>query len=71
MSVITRIDARSSKNNSIQVQDLDGNILLVIEAMPNPNEGSQENLRNELNLRIQTSDKVKLVKSNGAVLRKK
>lgn len=72
MAVVTRIDARSRRNNSIQVQDLDGNILCTIEAIKNDNpEGDVHNLRNELNLRFQTSDKVKLVKSNGVVLRKK
>ena len=72
MSVITRIDARSKKNNSLQIQDLDGNILCTIEAVRNDNpDDSSQNLRNEMNLRVQTSDKVNLVKSNGVVLRKK
>ena len=72
MAVMTRIDARSQRNNSIQIQDLDGNILCVVEAVRNNNpEGtSTENLRNQVGLRIQTSDSVRIVKSNGVVLRK-
>lgn len=72
MAVMTRIDARSQRNNSIQIQDLDGNILCVVEAVRNNNpEGTSiENLRNQVGLRIQTSDSVRIVKSNGVVLRK-
>ena len=70
MAVITRIDARSRCNNSIQVQDLDGNILCVIEAVSNPGVDPAKAVH-EANLRFQTADGIKLVKGNGAVLRKK
>lgn len=71
MAVNTRIDARSRKNNSFQIQTLDGEVLCTIEAVPNSNDGSEDKFRNEINLRIHTSDKIQLVKSNGVVLRKK
>lgn len=70
MAVLTRIDARSQKNNSLQVQDLDGNILCVVEAVSNTC-GDSSKAAHEANLRIHTSDKVVIVKGNGAILRKK
>lgn len=71
MAVLTRIDARSVKNNAIQVKDLDGNILCTIEAMPTERSDNAEAMRNEVNLRLCASDKVVFVKSNGKVLRKR
>lgn len=60
MSVVTRIDARSRNNNGFQILDLEGNVLVVVETMSN-----------ETYLRLTTSDKVKVVKSNGKVLKRK
>lgn len=60
MSVVTRIDSRSKKNNSLQLRTRDGKLLAVIEAL------SPETL-----LRVGTSDDVVVVKSNGAVLERK
>lgn len=60
MSVITRIDSRSKTNNGFQVRDLNGNVLVWVEA-----------LSPETQLRIGTSDKVVVVKSNGAELTRK
>lgn len=72
MAVNTRIDARAKNNNSIMLVDANGAILATIEVNPNRKEDIQiETLRNEANLRIQTSDKVTVVKGNGVVLRKK
>lgn len=71
MSVMTRIDARSQNNNSIQVHDSDGNILAVIEAVKSVEESNIPKLRNEANLRVTTADGIKIVKGNGAILRKK
>ena len=70
MAVITRIDARSCKNNSLQIQDLEGNILCTIEAFSNI-EVDKGKLGHEATLRIHTSSNVQIVKSNGVVLRKK
>lgn len=63
MAVITRIDARSRRNNSLQIRDLEGNVLCVIEAVEGENPSA--------NLRVHTSDSIEIVKSNGVVLRKK
>lgn len=71
MAVTTRIDARSQHNNSIQIQDLNGNILATIEVVPSDQDAGRDKLRNEANLRLQTSDNVRIVKSTGVVLRKK
>lgn len=71
MSVITRIDARSQSNNSIQIHDKDGEIIAVIEAVKSTEEKKVSKLRNESNLRITTADGIKIVKGNGAILRKK
>lgn len=72
MSVITRIDARAQRNCSFQLQDSEGNILAVVEVVPNTNEEVDvAKFRNEANLRIHTHDNVRIVKGNGAVLRKK
>lgn len=60
MSVVTRLDGRSKVNNSIQVFDKSGALLATIEA-----------LDTEVRLRIATSDDIKIVKSNGAVLKRK
>ena len=70
MAVITRIDARSRQNNSIQIQDLDGNILCTIEAVSNP-EADASKACHEANLRLHTSSNIQIVKGNGVVLRKK
>jgi hypothetical protein len=70
MAVITRIDARSRQNNSIQIQDLDGNILCTIEAVSNL-ESTSDKARHEANLRLHASSNVQIVKGNGVVLRKK
>lgn len=72
MAVTTRIDARSQRNNSIQIQDKSGNILAVIEVVGNTDKDvGIAKLRNEANLRIQTADDIKIVKASGVVLRKK
>lgn len=71
MAVTTRIDARSQRNNSIQIQDANGNILATIEVVASDKSAGIEKMRNEANLRLQTADGVKLVKATGAVLRKK
>lgn len=71
MSVITRIDARSQSNNSIQIHDKDGEIIAVIEAVKSTEEKKVSKLRNESNLRITTADGIKIVKGNGAILRKR
>ncbi|AWN08631.1 hypothetical protein HOT32_gp48 [Erwinia phage Faunus] len=72
MAVVTRIDARSKRNNSLQICDANGVILCSIEAVKNTNVGtSDETLRNEVTIRIHTADDVQIVKGNGAVLRKK
>lgn len=72
MAVTTRIDARSQRNNSIQIQDKSGNILAVIEVVGNTDKDVDiAKLRNEANLRIQTADDIKIVKASGVVLRKK
>lgn len=72
MAVTTRIDARSQRNNSIQIQDKSGNILAVIEVVGNTDKDvGIAKLRNETNLRIQTADDIKIVKASGVVLRKK
>lgn len=71
MAVTTRIDARSQRNNSIQLQDGQGNILAVIEVVPSEPGAGIDKLRNEANLRLQTSDGVRIVKASGAILRKK
>lgn len=70
MAVITRLDARSRKNNSLQIQDLDGNILCVVEAVSTV-ESDCVKLKHESNLRLHTSDKIQIVKGNGTILRKK
>lgn len=70
MAVITRLDARSRKNNSLQIQDLDGNILCVVEAVSTV-ESDCVKLKHESNLRIHTSDNIQIVKGNGTILRKK
>lgn len=69
MAVTTRIDARSKKNNSFQIQDLDGNILCTIEAIQSSSPDSGKHAF-ESNLRIHTSDKIQIVKGNGTTLRK-
>lgn len=71
MAVITRIDSRSQKNQSIQVQDLLGNVLCTIEAAPCKGDLDAEKFRHEANLRIEASDRVRIVKSNGAILGRK
>lgn len=72
MAVTTRIDARSQRNNSIQIQDKSGNILAAIEVVSNTGKDvGIAKLRNEANLRIQTADDIKIVKASGVVLRKK
>ena len=72
MAVTTRIDARSQRNNSIQIQDKSGNILAVIEVVGKTDKDvGIAKLRNEANLRIQTADDIKIVKASGVVLRKK
>lgn len=72
MAVTTRIDARSQRNNSIQIQDKGGNILAVIEVVGNTDKDvGITKLRNEANLRIQTAYDIKIVKASGVVLRKK
>lgn len=70
MAVATRLDARSQRNNSLTLKDEEGNTLAVIEVVSSKSEGVDK-LRNEANLRIHTADDVRVVKSNGAVLRKK
>lgn len=70
MAVITRIDARSRKNNSLQIQDLEGNILCTIEAVSNTGVDKGK-LGHEATLRLHTSSNVQIVKGNGVVLRKK
>lgn len=72
MAVTTRIDARSQRNNSIQIQGKDGKILATIEVVGNSDKDADiAKLRNEANLRIQTADDVQIVKASGVVLRKK
>lgn len=72
MAVVTRIDARSKRNNSLQITDVNGNILCSIEAVKNTNVATtDETLRNEVTIRIHTADGIQIVKGNGAVLRKK
>lgn len=72
MAVTTRIDARSQRNNSIQIQDKNGNILATIEVVGNSDKDADiAKLRNEANLRLQTADGVQIVKASGVVLRKK
>ena len=70
MAVITRIDARSRKNSSLQIQDLEGNILCTIEAVSNT-EVDKGKSGHEATLRLHTSSNVQIVKGNGVVLRKK
>ena len=70
MAVITRLDARSRKNNSLQIQDLDGNILCVVEAVSTV-ENDCVKLKHESNLRIHTSDNIQVVKGNGTILGRK
>ncbi|QHJ79820.1 MAG: hypothetical protein [Caudoviricetes sp.] len=60
MSVVTRIDSRSDNNKSLQLQDADGNIIAVIRALT---PSSQYELT--------THRDVVIVKSNGAVLKRK
>lgn len=60
MSVVTRIDSRSKKNNKLVIQHSDGTVLATIEA-----------LSIETTLRVGTADDVVVVKSNGAVLERK
>ena len=72
MAVTTRIDARSQRNNSIQIQDKDGKILVTIEVVGNSDKDADiAKLRNEANLRIQTAGDIQIVKASGVVLRKK
>lgn len=60
MSVLTRIDARSPDNNGFQLRDASGNIIATVET-----------LSNKVKLRITTAQNVTVVKSNGAVLKRK
>lgn len=61
MSVVTRLDSRSKKNNSFHVVDaISGKLLVVVQAVGN-----------ETQLSISSDDSVKIVKSNGAVLQRK
>lgn len=72
MAVITRIDARSQKNNSLQLKDAAGNILATIEVVANHDKDvSADKLRNEANLRLHTAGGIQIVKATGVVLRKK
>lgn len=71
MSLITRIDARSRSNSSLQIQDLDGNVLCEISAAPSKGQNNMEKFRNEAHLKISASDAVRIVKSNGTVLGKR
>ena len=61
MSVVTRIDSRSENNNSFQIRNaVSGKVLAVVET-----------LCPETRLRIGTGDDVVIVKSNGAILKRK
>lgn len=60
MSVVTRIDARSATNNSLQLRDACGNVLATIET-----------LTPETKLRIDTGNGMSIVKSNGTVIKRK
>lgn len=71
MAVQTRIDARSSVNSSIQIQDADGKILATVEVVRSNEESNIGKLRNEANLRITTASDVRIVKQNGAILRRR
>lgn len=71
MAVQTRIDARSSVNSSIQIQDADGKILATVEVVRSNEESNIGKLRNEANLRITTANDVRIVKQNGAILRRR
>lgn len=70
MAVSTRLDARSQRNNSLTLKNEAGDVLAVIEVVGSMSEG-EEKLRNEANLRIHTKGDIRVVKANGAVLRKK
>lgn len=61
MSVVTRIDSRSKNNSGFEIRDAEtGKTLVFVEA-----------LGHETELRISSSDAVKIVKSNGVELKRK
>lgn len=71
MAVITRIDSRSAKNNSVQLRNEAGEIIAIIEVVPSADGTDIAKMRNESNLRISAANGVEIVKGNGASLRKK
>lgn len=61
MSVVTRLDSRSTKNNSFHIVDAEsGKLLVVVQAVGK-----------ETQLAITSDDSVRVVKSNGTVLKRK
>lgn len=60
MSVVTRIDSRSENNSSIQLLDANGNILAIVKA-----------LSPSCHCEITSRSDIKVVKENGAVLKRK
>lgn len=61
MSVVTRLDSRSTKNNSFHIVDAEsGKLLVVVQAVGK-----------ETQLAITSYDSVRVVKSNGTVLKRK
>jgi len=60
MGVITRIDSRSGVNNSFQLRNADGVIIASIES-----------LSTNVKLSITTAAGIRIVKSNGAILKRK